>query len=328
MMAATFSRWPASNMGSHALMYGASSLSSVLGALTADLYLAQQQACLPLVAFVAKSKNKPFACDIEDILAESASEPRALIRAVESDYLPRATVVSTMSVVAADYLNDAYPLSALAQPLHNCPCLAERGDLLSPVNRRRAQSPSIYWFGQTLGPHSLAIELIRANAIAGNPFRIVLRGKAQPDYLKQIHQSAAACSAADLVEVLPLVDPSRMVREAAFHDVLFGSQPSQQLFHQLAIGNKVFTGLLAGCAILATDTVAHRQLKQTLPDAILLFDEGPVNSLAKMLAQLVGCEQFLMHMRESAWKAGTARYNWETESQAWCTAIERSVCRL
>jgi len=325
IMAATFTRWPASKMGSYALMYGASSLRSVLGNLNADLYLAQQQACLPLVASVAVSKKKPFACDIEDILAESTSEPRALLKIIERDYLYRAAVVSTMSESAADHLNDIYKLPVSVLPLHNCSNLAERANLLSPVNRQLWRHPSIYWFGQTLGPHSMAIELIQANAKAGNFFKIVLRGRPQPDYIQKIHEVATACGAAGLVNMLPIVDPSTMVHEAACHDVLFGSQPSQQLFHQLAIGNKVFTGMLAGCAVLASNTIAHRRLKQASAGAILLFENDRINSLAEKLTQLAASPSLLMCMRESAWDAGTNHYHWETESRAWCAQVEKAI---
>ncbi len=313
--------WPA--LGSQALVYGAGAVKRILDELDGDLYLAQQQATLPLVAQVAIAKGKPYACDIEDILTESSSEPVALLSAIEKRYLKQAAVVSTMSVVAADYLDRHLALDKKVMALHNCPDLQEREGVKPPA-RNPDTKPSIYWFGQTLGSHSMAVELIEANASVGHPFRIALRGRANEAYLKKILEVVDNTGSMGLVEILPIVDNSKMVSEAAKHDVLFGSQPSEQLFHQLAVGNKVFTGLLAGCVLLVTDTIAHKELQQDLSDCMYLAKNN-VNALGTVLKQLASDPARLLQMRKAAWDSGTARYHWGRECLAWTAAMNEAL---
>lgn len=309
--------------GSDALIYGARKIRNTIFALDADLYLAQQQASLPLVAQVAIAKGKPYACDIEDILTESSTEPVRLLSSIEQRYLQGAAVVSTMSEVAADYLDKNLKQNKKVIALHNCPDIRERDGLNEPAARDGIR-PSIYWFGQTLGPHSLAIELIEANAAIGHPFNIALRGKANQNYLEKVVETIKATYSENRVEILPIVDTTKMVSEAAKYDILFGSQPSEQLFHQLAIGNKVFTGLLAGCALLVTDTIAHRKLMADLADCMLLVGNGK-NELANALKTLTSDSEGLLRMRKSAWDSGTTRYHWARESRDWVSAINNAL---
>jgi hypothetical protein len=323
LMFAIASRIPLATAGSNAMVYGAPRLKSIIKNLQADFYIAQQQATLPLVAQIARKKGKPYACDIEDILTESVAEPVRLLSSIEALYLKGAAVISTMSEVAADFLCKSLGIKEKVYALHNCPEIKERDGVTEPSVLSTAK-PSIYWFGQTLGSHSLAVELIQANANAGHPFNIALRGRPSQDYLERIHASIKASNSHGMVELLPIVDTSKMVSEAAKHDILFGSQPSEQMFHQLAIGNKVFTGLLAGCALLVTDTIAHRKLKADLQNCMLLVGNNK-NDLSNALKALAGDSDGLLRMRKSAWDSGTTRYHWARESRDWVCAINKAL---
>jgi hypothetical protein len=309
-------------LGSLALMYGATRVAEAAERIPADFYLAQQHATVPIVAGLAQKHGKPFAWDIDDILAESRDEPRRLIASIERAYIQTASVLSTMSEAAAEHLQRQYGLARPVIPLHNSPSISERGSLRRP--EQLAGRPSIYWFGQTLGPHSLALELIKANRRAGSPFRIALRGRPLPGYVDQLH-AAAGQNGTPSFEILPYADPTTMVAEAAAHDVLFASQPSEQLFHQLAIGNKLFTGLLAGCAILASDTIAHRRLARGMGASLQLVNHRKDGDLPKRLIMLANDRERLLAMRQAAWDLGTARFNWEMESNPWCSLITAST---
>lgn len=325
LMSVMLGAFPLPKLGSFALMYGAQKIADTLSLLEMDLILAQQQAALPLVANMARSRGVPYGCDIEDILTESDTEQVSLLTSVERSYLPGAGVISTMSKVAANHLVQTYSLAQSVVPLHNCCSIAERSGLIRP-RTGRSDLRSIYWFGQTLGPHSLAVELIQANAKAGNRFRLAFRGRPADGYLERIQEASRVAGSAELVEVLPVVEPSLMVSEAAKHDVLFGSQPSDQLFHQLAIGNKVFTGLAAGCALLLTDTIAHRELAKSLSGACRLVARAN-DDLVDALNEFSESPEIIDSMKQRAWDVGTSRWNWETESADWLAAVDVACAR-
>lgn len=318
---------PTSVLSARALMYGSGAVARIASSLRGDFYWAQQQACLPTVASVAHQDGVPYGCDIEDILSESSSEPRKLISAIEQRFLPGASVVTTMSNAAAQFLKEQLPEQREILATHNTPALSERQGVPPPVNRPKQERPSIYWFGQTLGPHSLGVDLIKANASAGFPFRIRLRGLCSGEYKGALAEAAVQVRGQGSYEILPYVAPTSMVRCAAEEDVLFGSQPSTELFHQLAIGNKVFTGLAAGNALLLTSTIAHRALRREIPEASCLYELGDAAGLTKALHTLAHEPSHLAQMQQAAWQAAESRFNWDIESKKFVEAVERVIGR-
>jgi glycosyltransferase involved in cell wall biosynthesis len=106
-----------------------------------------------------------------------------------------------------------------------------------------------------------------------------------------------------------------MVRLAAEHDILFGTQPGSDLFNQMALGNKVFTGMMAGLALALSDTIAHRELLAEAPGCGFLFPDGDIEGLASQLNHLVCDRPRIGAMKLQAWNLAEARFNWEEESK-------------
>jgi hypothetical protein len=129
------------------------------------------------------------------------------------------------------------------------------------------------------------------------------------------------------LHILPVVSPEKMVPESAHFDVLFGSQPSDQLFHQLAIGNKVFTGLMAGCALLLENTIAHRKLLSSISPCAALIEFRDKSGLASVLKQIASNKTALEQRRCKAWSLATSTFNWEMESQKLVHAVDSVLSR-
>ncbi len=317
------SRLPVAGLGSNALIYGSERVMRAAD-IKADFYLGQQQSSLPIVASLARRHGKSYGCDIEDILTESSSEPRRLLKAIELHFLGGAGVILTMSKTAAEYLNRKYELRAELTVAHNCPSLVERGQLTIPTPSASSR-PSIYWFGQTLGPHSCAFELLKANVAAGSPCKIYLRGRPVPSYVEQLWNFVRGSAVTDILEILPVTPPDTMVAECAKFDVLFGSQPSDELFHQLAIGNKVFAGLAAGCALLLEDTIAHRNLYHEMSSCSTLVAYKDPTALAAALADYALDPVRLIRQRRAAWELGSSTYNWEGEAKKVVQSVSYAI---
>lgn len=292
----------------------------------ADLYLAQQQmVILPAVA-AARYHRARFAVDVEDLISDCTEEPAALVRPIEDRYFPRAAFLTTMSAAAADRLADLHELPRAPVILHNCMSLAERR-ALPPPSARPAHAPlALYWFGQTVGPHACAEIILRAIATLPFPARLTLRGTIpRHDYIAQLQSLAAELRIPAALDFAPGAPPHEMVTLAGEHDVCLGTQPGTQLFHRLAIGNKVFTGLMAGCALALTDTAAHRRLLATHDGWAFCFPNDNPLSLAEQLTALVREPSRLAAIRERAWSLATETYNWETESYHLVAAVRETI---
>lgn len=291
----------------------------------ADLLIAQQHHTVPAAARAARQLGRPFAIDVEDLLSDSDSEPREAMRRIEQRLFARAAFFYSMSEVAVERTRELSGSTAPAFVLHNCPRLAERDGILPPAQRPARALPMIYWFGQTLGPHSCAETLLRGIAAAGLPVGLALRGTAQPDYVAHLRSLAAEFGIGGRLEILERAHPDRMVALSAEHEIALGSQPSEQLFHQLAIGNKVFTGLMAGCALLLTDTIAHRRLQTQLEGACELYPERKPSELGRVLQRLLGDPTRLQSMRARAWDLGGSDFHWAAEAPRLLAAVDKAL---
>jgi glycosyltransferase involved in cell wall biosynthesis len=90
----------------------------------------------------------------------------------------------------------------------------------------------------------------------------------------------------------------------------------------MAIGNKVFTGMMAGLALALSDTIAHRDLLAEVPNCGFLFPDGDIESLILHLNSLLDDRKTLEQMKRSSWEAAERRFNWEEESRILLDAVD------
>jgi len=153
------------------------------------------------------------------------------------------------------------------------------------------------------------------------PMRFVLRGEANPGYVTALRSLAGSLDLGSRLEILPLASADEMVRLAGEHDILLGSQPGEELFHQLAIGNKVFTGMMAGLALALSDTIAHRDLLATAPASGFLFSGTDDRAFARQLDATLSDAAHLDAMKLASWTAAERHYNWDMESRRFVSMV-------
>lgn len=305
--------FPGSSVAQRSTLYGFDALLALATRVKADLYIAHSHPALPVAAVAAYRVGVPVAFDAEDLLAESPGEPREVHEHCEQQFVPSCCYVSTMSDVAAEYLAGKHALAESPMVVHNSFSVFDRHGIRAPADRPLSTDVSVYWFGQTIGWASRADQVVRAMPHVCFPFTLSLRGNPNNEYVSELRRLAERLGCADRVKILPVAAPHELVRLAADHDILLGSQPGQEQYTQLAIGNKVLAGLMAGLALLLTDTVAHRRLLQNAGDVGGLFADQDEHSVATVLNSWLADAQLLRGFQERAWRAATEEYNFEHE---------------
>jgi len=281
----------------------------------ADLYIAHTHAALPVAARAASATGARLGFDAEDLLADCSDEPGHLMRKIERQFVRKCSYVSTMSDAAADWLEQKLRLRQTPLVLHNVAALHERVSFQPPSKRASGGPLRVYWFGQTIGPHSCADQVLQAISRLPFPAILTLRGNSRHDYINSLVQLSEKLGIKDSLDIQPLAQPQDMVRLAASYDVLFASQPTAERFHDLAIGNKVFTGLMAGLGLLMTNTTAHRRLAGQIPKCTQLYDNNDIDQLADRLLIWGSSKEQLIAAQSAAWSAAESKFCWEMESQ-------------
>jgi hypothetical protein len=81
----------------------------------------------------------------------------------------------------------------------------------------------------------------------------------------------------------------------------------------MALGNKLFTYLLAGIPIVMSDIPAHRAFSRELGAAARLYRTDDAEHLADVLDSLLQDRETLASARKTAFHLGQTRFNWEIE---------------
>jgi glycosyltransferase involved in cell wall biosynthesis len=306
-------------------VYGYSALEKVATATRADLYIAHAHPALPIAMSAAKANGARVAFDAEDLLADAPNEPHHVHGKSEALFLKRCVYVSTMSEVASEFLVEKHSLPQPLLVLHNVFPLSARAGLLSPNEREAKTIPSIYWFGQTIGRASCADQVIKAMPQVAVKFKLCLRGNAQGSYVDELQVLAESLGCLEQLVILPVANPNELVALAAEHDVLLGTQPRTEPYTQLAIGNKIMAGMMAGLALLMTDTPAHQSVLAMAMGTGGVFPDKGIDRLVEILNTWFGDPVMLLGMQRRSWESASDRFNWDFESRFLIDRVQQSL---
>jgi len=325
--AALANLWPSEGVTARAYGYANPELADMAAKEPAELFIAYQHNSMPAAWWAASKHHAKVALDAQDLLADCSAEPVKLARRIERRYFRLCQYISTMSAPAARRLQETNHLARIPIVLHNTPRLRERAGIDAPPARQPSREVSLYWFGQTIGRNSCAEQVLAAMPLLSEPVKVVLRGKSDDAFVTCLQNQAQSLGLKDQLQLLPRAEPDEMVRLASEHDILLGTQPGTELFNQMAIGNKVFTGMMAGLAVALSDTIAHRELLAEAPGFGFLFRDGDVQSFADHLNILLADRKRLDEMKLCAWNLAGERFNWEEESKTLLNTIQQVLCR-
>jgi hypothetical protein len=280
-----------------------------------DLLYGGTTGALAATAQAAKRLGVPYALDLEDFYSASqcgagSGLAHALAARIERQLLPAAVFLTAGSPLIAEAYERGYgiPVAPICNtfPLpHAAPDIC-RG--------RHADPLRLYWFSQTIGPGRGLEDAILAAGIAGVRAELHVRGRSAESYVS--HLRALKENVAPMLELHEHEpgDPDAMVDLSRPYDVGLSCEDTTVLNHRWCLGNKIFTYLLAGLAVVLSGTDAQRQLAADLGAAALLYQPGDIGALAAGLRRWARDPASLAAAKQAAWAAACRRWHWEHPS--------------
>ena len=292
-------------------------LSAAASTEPADVVIGHNLAALPAAARAARVLGARLGFDIEDLhtgelpdLPEFAGE-RELRWALEARLLPRCDLLTAASAGIADEIVRLYGVRRPAVVLNVFP----RSERSATVRPPASGPPSLYWYSQVIGPDRGVDEAVRAVAQLGIPVELHLRGELLPSFEPVLRALTAELGIGDRVRIWPPAPPGDLVALAQQHHIGLALEQPVSRNRQVCVTNKLFTYLLGGLAIAATDTEGQRGILETIPEAGFLYRSGDVEALAAGLRRLLTEPGALERARAAARRAAEERYCWEAESE-------------
>ena len=295
----------------------------------ADIYVAHNPQSLWAGTQLIR-RGKPVAADVEDWYSEDLlpedrrSYPVDALRDWERTVLNAAVYSTTTSQRLAEALAASYDCPAPAV-VYNSFSLRERDTIDGETHDRVDRSvPSLCWFSQVIGRGRGLETLIDALPGVRTPFEIHLRGKCTAEYRKSLVGRAPA-TWRGRIHFHAQVPHDQLLSRIAEHDIGFAGELPFCRSRELTVTNKVLQYLLAGLAVVASDTPGQLEVAQLADRGVVTFTAGDAEALANALYGLLIDPEALRSAQKQAVSAAERTFCWERSAPVLLEAVAHAL---
>jgi glycosyltransferase involved in cell wall biosynthesis len=296
---------------------------------SADLYVAHSEAAMAVALDLSRSGRR-VALDMEDWFSEDlmpnrrGGRPLHLLRSFEAQLLTNSAYVSCTSLSMSEALASEFRCPSPVV-IYNAFSLSERKVLDGVAKDRRDRAaPSMHWFSQTLGPGRGLEDLIAALPLVHQTAELHLRGVPTAGFEAWILQRIPA-NWRNRVFIHGLVPNDELLSRITEHDIGLAGEQNYCRNRNLTVSNKILYYLLAGLAVVASDTAGQREIAELAPDAVLLHPIGDATALATRLNELLARPDILARKKAAALCAAEKVFCWEHQREVLLQTVARAL---
>lgn len=283
----------------------------------ADLYIAHNLGALPAAAAAAKKWKVPLGFDAEDYhRGQVATDDRyyKITCSIEDTFTPRCTYITAASPLIGKAYKDLYPKAEITI-INNV--FQQR--YLQPFRITEKEGLTLFWFSQTVGDNRGLEQVIEAlNLVSGLDISIYLLGDCSDGYKHKLTNLAEKPS---MINFLKPVNADDIFQIAAQFDVGLSTEVPHCINRDICLTNKLFSYLLAGNCIIASDTQAQKLFLSQYPGLGLLYKSNDPKDLADQFKKLYYNRTYLNECKQNALSIATLQLNWENESKTLLSVI-------
>ena len=298
-------------------------LTARLAAARADIYLGHNSDALIPVCEAAKLHGSPVVFDSMEFHSDmegQAKLERALIRVAERKYLRGCSLVLTPSVPLANALRSTYGVNQLLAIYNAAPI--ER--TLPP---KTPHGFSLYWRNAVVNSGLRVNDILRAMRSLPADIHLTLQGRLPLDGGATLRKLLADLGIMERVTIQPPFAPGDAVRSAALHDVGLCLEPRAYRNSDLTVSNKMFDYLMAGLAVIASDTAGQSEIIQR-SGAGTTYPAGNADDLAARILDLYHDRRLLETMQAKARSFALSEGNLEHELDKLTNSFREFLTRL
>ena len=231
----------------------------------ADWYIAHNLGALPIAAKAAVYHKAKAGFDFEDYhrgeLQPGDSINLKRVSYLENKYLNSLKYISAASpMILKAVLNDFPAMNIPAVIINNCFPLKQQ-----PAYKEKKagdNSLKLFWFSQTIGINrGLEILIDALFKINDALISLTLVGRHDEGILEYINQHAASIK--NSIHFAGIIQPEELAAFASEFDVGMAIELQEPANRNICLTNKIFTYLLAGNAIILSETAMQMEFNKT-----------------------------------------------------------------
>ena len=291
----------------------------------ADFYIAHNLAALPVAVKAAAYHKAKCGFDAEDFHRQEVSDSLLdfnyrISSFLEDKYLSHCAYTTAASPLIARSYQQLYP-TLNPQVINNVFEVRH----LQNVKEKTDDSLKLFWFSQTIGKTRGLEDVINAlNMLGNNAIELHLLGnlnKESEDYLNGL---VTTSSKNNLHFHKPIMSEEIFKFSSQF-DVGLALEPGFCLNNKIALSNKLFSYLISGLALIASDTDAQKAFIEENKGIGFAYSIGNIAELADKIDFLFRDRMVLKDCKMKSSQLAIEKYNWEIESTKFLTIISNSI---
>lgn len=281
----------------------------------ADWYIGHNLGALPIVVKAAAYHHAFTGFDFEDYhREENNNEPvftKKRVVFLEEKYISHLSYISASSPHITARVHANFPsFSKPVITILNCFPVTQRPKKINVF----AKSLQLFWFSQTVGKNRGLEAVISAlKQLNNSSIHITLAGRCDREMTTYLKKNAGEIK--DCIHLAGIIDPGQLPAFAAGFDVGLATEMVTPLNRNICLTNKIFTYLVAGNCILASDTEAQTDFINSYNGIGMLYRNNDVRDLAEKIRTLCNDSNILNQCKEKAFTLASATLNWENESK-------------
>jgi glycosyltransferase involved in cell wall biosynthesis len=282
----------------------------------ADLYIAHNLGALPAAVKAARYYNAKVGFDAEDYhrgeFAENVIEKQRT-EFIENKYFSKVDYLTVASPLIGEAYKILFPgLSPVVIknvfPVSKFPSLPMKKNL-SEIH--------LFWFSQKVGRNRGIEHTIKALGILKDlPINFIVLGNLSAEMKSYLLTLIAESQLEpEQVKFIASMYEDELFKLASQFDIGIGGETGKDLNNDIALSNKIFTYLLAGNALILSDTKAQKLFLKEHDGVGKLYKHDNPESLASILRFYAENRDVLACHQKNARELAEKKLNWEIESK-------------
>lgn len=296
----------------------------------AHLYIAHNLGALPAAMLAARLRGARHAFDVEDDhLGElNAAQQRGgegrVVRVIMDAGLRSAAFVTAASDGIARAVAARHDIELPTTVLNAFP-VSLRDRLDGQRLDRRGAGLSLVWYSQTVGLDRGLQDVIEALGRMRGETQLHVRGTLSPEVESVLRALARSAGVDHRLFFHPQAHPDELLSRIAEHDVGLALEQDVNDNRLIAVTNKLLFYMLAGLAIVATDTPGQRGIAEQAGGAFELHGRGDIAALAAQLQRFVDDPAYLQTCKRRSLALAQTRFNAEQEVRKLLPLVARAL---
>jgi glycosyltransferase involved in cell wall biosynthesis len=277
----------------------------------ADLYIAHYLGALPAAIKAAAKCKVAVVFDAEDFHRGEepyyAEQVKEVIK-METRLLPKVNLITTSSPLISKAYGNLFPDKKVITLLN-----VFDKNYVQPTVDSKDQQLKLFWFSQNIGANrGLEVIIDALNLIDENVSLTLLGNIRNPAYVEEL---LLRSKKPDKINFLNPVNPEQVFKIASKFDIGLAAEIPYCQNRDICLTNKIFTYLVAGNCILASDTTAQKEFMNSYQHIGSLYRHNDAGDLANKIITLFYDRNRLAKYKKNALTLAQTNLNWEKESE-------------